>query len=298
MGSIFFLSWILVSALILFALSSTHEQVHTAAVPAVVKDENHDRFLFNALDGTRDDQSLALEIGRQPTLNKLNLQSWKGTDNGLSALTKAKFLRELRLQNCTFLTNKGLKYLIGLPLQTLNLDDLNIGDKGMESVSKINSLENLTLRKTDVGDQGVILLSRLPRLKTLNLSETGVEGTGLYALARMPQLTELYLDHDPGVRNFVSILPIKLTALSLAKDKISDDELDRIVQMRGLNYLSLDDDVDISDKGLLKLAQLPRLNYLHLRNCGVTHAGIRKFKLSRPTCEIGGLEVKKAPSSL
>jgi len=142
-------------------------------------------------------------------------------------------------------------------------------------------------------------LAHLPKLKILLLSETAVTGATLSAFAKASALRELYLDQNSEVRQYLSSLTdLKLSVLSLAKDKLTDQDLDTICRIRTLTYLSLNDDNQISDKGLLKLAQLPHLNFVLIRNCNVTRQGIHKFKLLKPNCEIGGLEGQRLPQGL
>jgi serine/threonine protein kinase len=286
-GSILLLAWLLISVLLVFALNSGHEPVQLANKDSSKPAENQGDVLFNDLDKTPDLQ-LAFFIERHPFIEQMPpLTDWYGTDSGLSALEGAKSLKFLRLKECHHITDDGLKYLVHLPLQRLDLDEMNITDKGMASVSQIRTLQYLNLRQTDVGDKGCLLLAQLPELRMLLLSETIVTGTCLPAIAKMPELKELHLDFDLPVRNHLSALAnSKISILSLAKDEVTDDDLDALLKMHALTYLSLDDNVKITDKGLLKLAQLPHLNTLRIRNCRVTSAGMRKFKLLNPACKL------------
>jgi hypothetical protein len=285
-GSILLLAWLLISVLLVLALNSGHEPVQLANKDSSKPAENRGDALFNDLDKAPD-LELVLFIKRHPFIEQLPLTDWYGTDSGLSALEGAKSLKVLRLKECHHVTDDGLKYLVHLPLQRLDLDEMNITDKGMASVSQIRTLQYLNLRQTDVGDKGCLLLAQLPELRLLLLSETAVTGTSLPAIAKMPALKELHLDIDESVRNHLSALAnSKISVLSLAKDEVTDDDLDALLKMHALTYLSLDDNVQITDKGLLKLAQLPHLNTLRIRNCRVTPAGLRKFKLLNPACKL------------
>jgi serine/threonine-protein kinase len=293
LGAIMVVASLLLSSVLLFALTSSHEQVHPnpSRSTSSAVNENHEHFLFSALDSTPDDQNLALLLQRNPLVEKLNMTGWKGTNNGLSALTRVSSVRDLRLRQCSFLTDDGLKYLRHLPLVKLDLDDIAVTDKGIEFVSQIRTLEYLNLRRSEVGDKSCLLLARLPKLRTLFLSETNVSGSELSVLSKIPTLRELYLESDPGVKkHFSGLKDIKLSILSLARDKITDDDIENLARARpNIEGLSLDFN-QISDKGLLKLAQLSHLKWVSVRGCSVTPAGVSKFKVLKPTCSVSGME--------
>jgi serine/threonine protein kinase len=299
-GSILVVSSLLLSAVLVFSLALTREPVQSnvKTSAALSSHESHEFSIFDAVQNTSYDQDLAVLIFKHPTTEKLHLPDWKGSNNGLAALRNANQLKDLCLNGCPYITDDGLQYLCNLPLVKLDVSDVTVGDKSMEYVSRINSLEFLNLRRTDIGDKGCRLIARLPHLKFLNLSETGITGIELPRLSStLPNLRELYLDYNnPSIRNYLPALRSfkNLSTLSLAKDSLTNEDINTLAQIRTLSCLNLADNEGLSDKGLLKLAQLPHLASLNVRYCNLSHAAILKFKELNPACKLDGLEVKRS----
>ncbi len=75
-------------------------------------------------------------------------------------------------------------------LKRLNLDDIgDVGDAGMEHVSKIITLEWLHVGKTNITDAGLDKLKSLSNLKELVINNTVVSKNAIKALQeKLPNL--------------------------------------------------------------------------------------------------------------
>lgn len=83
---------------------------------------------------------------------------------------------------------------------SLKLDDTDISDKSMETISQFSNLRRLHLSRTAVTDQGIAKLASLEHLHSLNLVGTKVTAGGLNALGGLKNLKNLYL-YQSGVQS-------------------------------------------------------------------------------------------------
>ena len=118
-------------------------------------------------------------------------------------------------------------------------------------------LRELVLADTLITDNGLEHLSRLRSIERLYLSGAKITGKGLEWLNGLPKLRVLYL----------------------AESSITDAGLDGIEGLR-VEELNLDW-TGLSDLGVVKLTQLPKLRRLSLRFTAVTDAGLRHLGRNR-----------------
>ncbi len=98
------------------------------------------------------DKSLAT-LGELPNLVSIAIGGWQVTDDGVKHLAGLKKLHTAGI-GTTPLTDACLKYLTGLPLKRLILDDSAISDAGVETLSKLKGLDELALMGTLVTEAG------------------------------------------------------------------------------------------------------------------------------------------------
>ena len=83
---------------------------------------------------------------------------------------------------------------------SLKLDDADISDKSLATISQFSNLRRLHLSRTAVTDQGIAKLSLLENLHSLNLVGTKITAGGLNALGGLKNLKNLYL-YQSGVQS-------------------------------------------------------------------------------------------------
>ena len=88
----------------------------------------------------------------------------------LKALPRFVNLKRLYLGN-TKISDKALENIVHLPLDTLDLEDTSITDKGLQTISKIKTLEHLILSTTEVTASGFKYLKPLNYLRDVYLNE-------------------------------------------------------------------------------------------------------------------------------
>lgn len=82
----------------------------------------------------------------------------------------------------TGITDGGVKYLAGMPLQKLHLERTAIGDEGLRHLKSCQDLEYLNVYGTKISDKGLEHLRGLKKLKKLYVWQTGVTEAGIVKL--------------------------------------------------------------------------------------------------------------------
>lgn len=195
-------------------------------------------------------------LGELESLEKLEIYGCPIDGTGLMHL-KSLPLKWLRLSQ-TRITHDELKYLVGLPLEHLNLSQNTLGDAS--SLPLADKLETLTSGLVSQFEtSGFASLRKLP-LKTLILNSTTTDDAALAQLHGM-QLTELDLSKtfvtDRGVAKLAG-MPLK--KLTLSRTRISDESFQTLATLP-LEELDISN-TSIDGKGLslLKNRKLKRLN--------------------------------------
>ena len=160
-------------------------------------------------------------------------------------------------------------------LKSLTARGVEIGDADMPIVSRLLALESLSLcDNPEITDDGIRFLGGLWRLRSLFLNRTCIGDCGLAVLARLPNLEELVIQNS---------LP---TDDGLA---ITDDGLAVLAGHPSLRRLHLCDCrvCEISDAGVVHLAQIPRLEELGLVQTRVTPLGLKPMQKVKSLSKVG-----------
>ena len=76
---------------------------------------------------------------------------------------------------------------------SLDLDDTQITDAGLQEVAKLQGLETLWLGRTKITDEGLKEVAKLQKLETLSLGGTKITDVGLKEVAKLQNLMGLQL---------------------------------------------------------------------------------------------------------
>ena len=109
-------------------------------------------------------------------------------------------------------TDVQMELLRGLDkLQTLDVSNSKVSDKGLYHLSELIELRSLDLDGTEITDEGLTHLSKLKNLQTLELSGTQVSDDGVEYLKNLSQLESLMLMDtnvtDDGINDLRKSLP-------------------------------------------------------------------------------------------
>src|SRR5262245_45270194 len=153
-------------------------KINPAEATAVQRIEARGGFVVRDRDGNVTEASLA--------------RTW-ATDEDLAYVAQLKALKKLDL-SFTLITDKGVKELMALKLDDLNLETAEaLTDASMNYVKNIPTLRRLKVRGVDITDVGMPAIAQMTGLVSLDLSHTMLEDVGLENLPALTNLEELYL---------------------------------------------------------------------------------------------------------
>lgn len=275
------------------------------------------------LSNTRlDDAALAM-LARLKSLESLRLFSNAITDKGLSYLIGHPSLRSLHLE-FTQVTSDGIKLLPKISkLESLglyvigdnDLDELvrctelkrlkcqgfqKVTDKGLQSLVKVEGLQEFSLSYSEITDEGVAALANLRNLSQLRLANCKITNKSLAALGNAGQLVMLELNQtectERGLANLSNLEHLeevkfllnqgdgagysnleklkKLRNLELMpRYPVSGIMAAGIARVRTLEHLSINGSVN--DEAIKVISGMSQLKFLALTSKTATEAGFR-----------------------
>jgi beta-lactamase regulating signal transducer with metallopeptidase domain len=187
-----------------------------------------------------------------------------------------------------------MPHLRGLTgLKVLDLEYVNLTQRGVRSLAGLRSLTNLTIRteailkgaspsSRQLDDACLAQLAELKSLEILYLASHDITDAGLTHLAKLPALRELRLStptvRGPGLVSFVG--HPALQSLNFFRQGFGDADLKYLSNLTSLKRLCLAG-LPISDKGLVALSNLTALEELNLYNTQITGEGLVYLKPMR-----------------
>lgn len=164
------------------------------------------------------------------------------------------------------ITDEGLK-IIGCdsPIAQILLSQLpNITDDGFRALIKKNHLHGVYVGNSPLTAEVVPDLVNCPNLYAIQFRQVDLHGADFSKLAKLPYLRSLTLRYA----------------------RLNDADLKSISRLRNLVVLDVTGS-DISDQGLMQLAENSRLRALFVAACPrLTVDGLSRFSRSRPECKI------------
>jgi Leucine-rich repeat (LRR) protein len=142
-------------------------------------------------------------------------------------------------------------------LKELDLSHDNVSDSKLTYCKNLRYLNFIDLSNTQITDQGLGNLGHNALLRSLNVNNTKISDKALSSLlARYTEFNALYLRND---------------------DQISDNVIPALTRLRGLGWLDLRN-TRVTNRGLLRLAQVTSLKEIAISGSGITADGINRFK--------------------
>ncbi len=166
-------------------------------------------------------------------------------------------------------------------------------DVHLSSLTRHTQLVNLDLRGTHISDAGIEgLISVVPwhaTLRKLNLQDVKVSAATLRGLSELQQLADLNLRGVPlGSSTDMLAQLSQLERLDLQDCAVTDLGVTRLQGLSRLNYLSLNNCQQITDRCVPYLQNLRDLRYLSLRGTSVSPNGIQTLQKELPACSVHG----------
>ncbi len=232
------------------------------------------------------------------------------TDAGLGYVAGLRNLEELTLW-CDQITDAGIERIAALTkLKALHLGTCQMGDAGLARLAELKSLEKLTIRNSNITVAGVNQLNSLVNLRELLIRAPKPDGTTLNigglvnlqtlhigldrssefrdedfnCLGKLTQLGDLQISPHKGIansalRNLAGLNEV--WRLSVGSEKITDEGLTHIANMKGLTNLCLTG--NFTDAGLAHLERLRILSVLDIMKGGNFSArAVNEFRSKMP----------------
>ena len=212
-------------------------------------------------------------------LKSLRLFQTVTTTAGMKHITKLQSLE--MLQSPKGLTNKGLLYIAQLgSLKRLYFTENRVTNTGLKHcLPKLTELEELILVGNGINDDGLEFLADMPKLAYLSLRSGNFTDAGLVHARKCSPLRIIDLMHlpvtDVGLQH-LSGHP-RLESLLLFNTEVTDRGLPYLKSMPNLKKLHIgkrQQKGQITDAGMVHLAQINSLEYLSLPNRGITDKGL------------------------
>ena len=252
------------------------ERVEDPLGPALKK---HDGDWWAALEELR----MTRQRNKQSEITRLDLPSFKTTDETLAHVARLKSLNYLKLTLARHVTDDGARHLAGLTnLETLQLFGSSIGDPGQTHLSNLTKLKWLSLsgRGTEHGLRHVANLTNLESLSIGFGLGYPVTTVGLEHLRKLKNLKNLRLDgceiSDDGLE-LIAGFP-KLESLRLQSGIMTDSGLAHLSTLKHLRRLELNQCENVGESGVAYLAPLTALTFLNLSHTGVTDEGVAHLR--------------------
>jgi hypothetical protein len=198
------------------------------------------------------------------------------TNAGFKHLAEIKSLEYLKTSS-PYITDEGIASLNKLTnLQDLKLSfSPKITDKGLSKIANMKNLKKISLtvsiygkpEETYVTISGLTCLNEMTNLKSLGLSGVIQDGSGLN-LSNLKNLESLHITCKVTTmqKRGVSVFPIY--------QSFTDEDLACLANLKNLQSLILRGSGSITDKGLIHLKDLTKLNALHLDEASLTGEGL------------------------
>lgn len=156
-------------------------------------------------------------------------------------------------------------------------------DKAISSLRHLSGLRAANFDKSDTTDEGVAQLAGMPKLRAISTTETMVRGDCLKSLASCPNLSMVRFGaiqmKNESLRYLKDLKALK--RLVVNRCGIDSQGVKYIAMCPTLTQLDISNNPKISDADVLKLKVLKRLEYVNLRDTGVTIQGIKDFAAAR-----------------
>jgi hypothetical protein len=114
------------------------------------------------------------------------------SDAAMASLNSLSDLQELLL-GYSNITDSGMRHLVGLNLQRIDLYGTRVTDAGLQFLVGMDRLESLVLADDNFSDVGLQYVGKMAGLKLLNLNGARVTDVGLTQLEGLTELEQLML---------------------------------------------------------------------------------------------------------
>ena len=223
-------------------------------------------------------------VAKLESLETLSLHVNRVSDKGLAHLAKLRSLKHLSLMIAK-IRGPGMAHLARLPSLRYLWAGKPFGDAHLAHLKNSKSLRSLRIQGAEITDAGLAHVSSLTQLEYLDLWHTPITDAGLVHLMPLRNLKRLNIrvpcpdpHHPPFTAKGMAQLAEmqSLEHLDLPNFAMTDECLAHVCKLENLEYLwvGCSTNSPITDAGLEHLAQLGRLERLHIGGTGITDEGM------------------------
>ena len=234
---------------------------------------------------------VAISFDREGYITRIQSTDDQLDPESLAALGELSRLKQARL-SVNDLGEKGVEYLSNVhSLEHLELLNAELGDADLKQLSRLSKLQSIRANVPDASDEGISHLSSCTSLWGVTLLRVRIRGPGIAKLRSVKRL-DLWFQpsggfSDEGLSHVAGLR--LLYHLSLRFVSISDEGLIHLQPLKNLQELSLQGG-SVTDEGLVGLAKLPQLKTLRLYEMQLTPDGRDRFKQLRPDCDVSSTD--------
>jgi serine/threonine protein kinase len=185
-------------------------------------------------------------------------------------------ITKISFKGCVNITDTGLQCLTYMPnLHELNLDGANVTGRCIKWINSLKQLKVLNFYNDyEIDDRAIASLTI--DLDALYLKGTNFDGSAFRKPGLLSNLRTLNVDSTNIRTNLGALKNLRLEALYIDDDKLTDSDLDIIRQFPQVYWIFMERN-RFSGEGLMKLLAMPKLGSLSVRNSGIDDASAMKF---------------------
>lgn len=236
-------------------------------------------------------------------LNALYLPNCELTNEELKLISEMEQLESLEFKSTKTISSEGFKSLSNLKsLKTLNVSGYYLPNSALETISKLKNLNSLKLEDHSISHDEFEKIARLENLITLTFMNYTLDPNLCFqTIAKLDHLQNLEIKmHNitEGCLEKIKHLDLKflslygldmlnydvftsfrnLEKLDLALSDLTDEALDKILELHHLHSLNISGSKKITDKGLKKIRALKKLKKVNLNYCKkITHLTLKNL---------------------
>ncbi len=225
------------------------------------------------VNSTRITDSGLAHLRSMDSLKYLDIGWTRVTEEGLQHLSELTSLETLVLPRDNGITEEGLAHLAGLrQLKHLTGIPGDLSDRGLRCLSKMQ-LESLDLRGAEITDETMPYVAQLTNLRELELQKCSTTNAGLAELTKLKSLRSIHLTNNPQITGAGLVHIGKLSWLESVYLReiyeVGDDDIAHLANLTGLTQFVTDSD-RITDAGVAHLSNMHSLEGLALENASLT----------------------------
>lgn len=257
------------------------------------------------VQGTKVTNEGVASIAKITSLESLRFTGQQLKDDGAAELANMPNLRKLYIDNVV-LSPTGWAAIGRIPsLEVLHIGHSSISDAAMPLLCEAQNLKELMLHHSPVSDVGISYIGKLPNLQKLEIAACSIGGEGLLkaqtgsglsqlkslgvwgcrlnerggqAIAQMKNLEDLNLGNNPTIQD------VHLIAILKGKKE--------------LRYLKIYENPLLTDRTLVAVKALPKLEYLDMGDAGITDLGLAQLTKMDSLKELRVAKTKVTPAGL